>query len=287
MITERIAQEFKRLGEWLALESGPLLLLDIGIVLGLFYWVYTYIRGTRATRILFGIIIVEAAMLIARFSNLQILSWVMSKALTVLLVAIPIIFQPELRRLLGKIGDTGLSGRLLKSKGPSFSTVTEIVRACEGMVQGQLGAIIIVKRRGGLEGIIESGTVIDARVSARLIRSLFAPHSELHDGAVVIEGDRLVAAGCFYVSELSDAAVVRGGARHRAAVGFSLESDALVISISQDRGIISLVLDGKVVEGVSGAELEESLSRLAAPRPLPKVKKGERRKADRRGRAKR
>lgn len=283
----QIAHELDRLGQWLALESGPLLLLDVGIVLILLYWVYSYIRGTRATRILFGILIVEMVMLTARFAELQILSWVMSKALTVLLVAIPIIFQPELRRLLGKIGESGFSSRLLRQKGPSFSTVTEIVRACEGMLLERVGAILIIKRRGGLDAIIESGTVVDARVSARLIRSLFAPHSELHDGAVVIEGDRLVAAGCFYVSELSDSAVVRGGARHRAAIGFSLESDALVVSISQDRGIITLALDGKVVEGVSSPELEDTLARLSQPKPLPRVRKAERRKTNRRAPAKR
>lgn len=283
----QVTHELDRLGRWLALESGPLLLLDVGIVLVLLYWVYSYIKGTRATRILFGILIVEAVMLTARFAQLQILSWVMSKALTVLLVAIPIIFQPELRRLLGKIGESGFSGRFLRQKGPSFSTVTEIVRACEGMLLERVGAILIIKRRGGLDAIIESGTVVDARVSARLIRSLFAPHSELHDGAVVIEGDRLVAAGCFYVSELSDSAVVRGGARHRAAIGFSLESDALVVSISQDRGIITLALDGKVVEGVSSAELEDTLARLSQPKPLPRARKAERRKTNRRVPAKR
>lgn len=283
----QLTHELDRLGQWLALESGPLLLLDVGIVLILLYWVYSYIRGTRATRILFGILIVEAVMLTARFAQLQILSWVMGKALTVLLVAIPIIFQPELRRLLGKIGESGFSGRLLRQKGPSFSTVTEIVRACEGMLLERVGAILIIKRRGGLDAIIESGTVVDARVSARLIRSLFAPHSELHDGAVVIEGDRLVAAGCFYVSELSDSAVVRGGARHRAAIGFSLESDALVVSISQDRGIITLALDGKVVEGVSSSELEDTLARLSQPKPLPRARKAERRKTNRRAPAKR
>ena len=274
---DKIGEELSRLWEWLSLESGPLLVLDIVIVVGLFYWLYTLIRGTRATRILVGLFVVEILLLTARLAELQILSWVMSKAFTVLLFAIPVIFQPELRRALGKIGEGGFKTSLRRPRKPSYSTVTEIVRACETMAEERVGAILIIKRRSGLEVIVESGTLVGARVSAKLLRSIFAPLSDLHDGAVVIEEDRIVAAGCFYVSDLSDPQIIKWGARHRAAVGFSLESDALVISISQERGSISLAQDGQVVEGVTLEELEEALTGIGRARPLPE--RGTRRKA--------
>jgi diadenylate cyclase len=252
---DTISQIYQRLH----LESGPLLFLDIFIVVIFTYVTYRLVSGTRAVRIIVGLFLIEALVTLARYSNLQILNWLLGKVFVVFLFAIPVIFQPELRRALGKIGERGIPRSYLRLRPQSFDSVNEVILGVRQLKEGQLGALIVIKGVSGLDEFVETGTRVDSVVSAKLIESIFHQRSPLHDGAMIIEGDRILAAGCVYNAHIPESARMTGmGLRHRAAIGFSLESDATVIVLSEETGKISLVRDGQL-RPVSLKQLEKEL----------------------------
>ncbi len=246
------------------LKAHPFAILDILIVAFLFYWFYVLLKGTRGLRILVGIFILAFVMMISRIFELSTLNWVVRQSLTMLLVAIPIVFQPELRRALEKIGRPKFLNHL---KDINKITISEIIEASKVMSRNKIGSLIVIKRNTGLDEYIDTGNSIDAEVSSKLILNLFFPNSPLHDGAVIIQGNKIAAAGC--TLPLKDEEIGFGlGTRHKAALGLSAESDAIIIVISEQRGDISLVYDGKMIRRISLAKLEANLNKLLKPKNL-------------------
>lgn len=235
--------------------------LDIGIVTVLFYGILMLVRGTRADQVLRGIILLFIFFSVAAATfHLTMVDWLLSNSPLVLLVALPIIFQPELRRALEQVGRTSaLINRPLATLSTPLqpSSSDEVIDAVVRLAERQYGALIVLEGNTGLEDFVRSGTRVDGEVTSDLLVSIFFPHSPLHDGAVIVRGDRLVAAGC--VLPLSDNPAAMGhGTRHRAAVGITEQADAACIVVSEETGTVSLARAGHL----SGSISIERLSRF-------------------------
>ena len=218
--------------------------VDILIVAYLFYRLLLLIKGTRAAQMIMGLILLIIVSFIAQWANLHALNWILSSLKTVWVIAFVILFQPELRRGLTLLGQNRFLGYFFKIE--ESGTIGEIVKACSKLVEKGLGAIIVIEKDVGLKNFIETGTVVDARVTSELILTIFTPPSPLHDGAVIIEKNRIVAAGCILPLSQNPRIQKSLGTRHRAGLGLSEETDAIVIIISEETQSISLAVDGKL-----------------------------------------
>jgi len=228
--------------------------LDIAIVALLFYGVLMLVRGTRADQVLRGVILLFIFFAIAAsVFHLTMVDWLLHNSPLVLLVALPIIFQPELRRALEQVGRTSaiVSHPLATLQTPLQSSVgDEVVDAVERLSERHYGALIVVEGTTGLEDFVRSGVRVDGDLSSDLLMSIFFTHAPLHDGAVIIRGDRVLAAGC--VLPLSDnPAAASRGTRHRAAVGITEQTDAVSIAVSEETGTISVARAGHLLSGIS------------------------------------
>jgi diadenylate cyclase len=219
-------------------------ILDILIVAFLFYRLFMLIKGTRATQMFVGLFLLIIVSFIARWLNLNALNWILSSLKTVWVIAFVILFQPELRRALTMLGQNRFIGIFLKVE--ETGTVSEIVKACHQLTMKQLGAIIVIEQDVGLKNYIETGTPLDARVTSELLVTVFTPPSPLHDGAVIIDKNRVVAAGCILPLSSNPRLGRSLGTRHRAGLGLSEETDAIVIIVSEETGMISLAIGGKL-----------------------------------------
>jgi diadenylate cyclase len=244
----------------LDLSRYPLIILDILIVAALFYWIYLLIKGTRAIRILIGLMVLGLFLFISRFLGLSALNWVLKSSLAAVAIAIPIIFQPELRRALEKLGRTE-PWSFFKEDKELRGVVSEISSAVRVLAKNKIGALIVIKRKTGLEEYMETGTLLNACVSSKLILNLFFPHSPLHDGAVIIEGNKVVAAGCTLPLSENEQGLTFG-TRHKAALGLSIETDALIIVVSEEKGTVAIASNGKLISKVSRTDLESALIKL-------------------------
>lgn len=234
---------------------------DILIVAILFYWVYLFLRQTRAIRILYGFIILIAAMFIARIFNLILLNFILKYLTTAMVVAIPIVFQPELRGALEKLGRPRFWSDITISRDELTDMVEEIHDACKNFATQRIGALIVIQRTGGLKEYIENGIYIEAKVSAVILNSIFFPKSPLHDGAVIIVGNQIVCASSILpVAEVEASRNL--GTRHRAAIGITQESDAVAIVVSEESGSISIASGGALERRVTGERLKSKLQRL-------------------------
>jgi diadenylate cyclase len=243
--------------------------VDVLLVALIFYGLLRLFQGTQAVSLLRGILVVAlvVAMATALFP-LTAFSWLLRNSLPVILVAIPVVFQPELRRALERLGRTNpLLGRSAPAD-VAQRVIYEIVRAVEMLAREKTGALIVLEGETGLEEHIESGQRIDGRVSARLLTTIFFPNTALHDGAVIIRGDRLVAAGCVLpltARALSDSSL---GTRHRAAVGITEQNDALAITVSEETGIVSIARNGRIVRRLDSQRLRRILQTFYQPSRL-------------------
>jgi diadenylate cyclase len=236
--------------------------IDILLVAVIFYWILTVIQGTQAVQLLRGLLIlaVLAAIMASVFSRLIAFSWLVGKVFPALLVAIPIIFQPELRRALDRVG----RARIFNSAHPNTEIEKAIFAVGEAVIpmsQIKRGALMVFERSTGLEGYIETGVRLQALISAELLLTIFAPTTPLHDGAVIIRDKRIVAAGV--VLPLVEETVVERqqwlGTRHRAALGISQITDAIVVVVSEETGIISIAHNGQLIRGLDRKRLEQLL----------------------------
>ena len=218
--------------------------IDILIVAYLFYRLLLLVKGTRAAQMIMGLIVLIILSFIAQWVNLHALNWILSSLKTVWVVTFIILFQPELRKGLTLLGKNRFLGFFLKLE--ESSMVSEIVKAVQMLVDKGLGAIIVIERNVGLKNFIETGTQIDSRISADLIVTIFTPPSPLHDGAVIIEKNRIIAAGCILPLSQNPRIQKSLGTRHRAGLGLSEESDAIVIMVSEETRTISIAADGKL-----------------------------------------
>lgn len=240
--------------------------LEILIVSFAVYRLMLNLRGTRASAIIKGLVLLVIASGISRLVGLRTISWLLEQGTTVIMVALPVVFYPELRRTLERLGRGSILRAFTSLEREQVADVTEqITRAVRWCAANKVGALIVVEREVGLDEYVETGVRIDAAVSAELLMTLFFPKTALHDGAVIIRGDRVVAAGCFL--PLSDAATLAPdlGTRHRAAVGVSEETDAFVIVVSEETGTISVAGDGHLERGLSDDDLRRRLRAAFEP----------------------
>jgi diadenylate cyclase len=238
--------------------------LDILIVTFAIYQIILALRGTRAFQMLLGLALLYLASRISLRIGLMTVNWALSNLLAVWFLLIIILFQPELRRALASVGRRGSLLRAF-SRYQEAHMVDEVVRAVTSLAAKKIGAIIVVERDSRLSDSIDSGTVVDALVSRRLLESIFYPYSPLHDGAVIISRDRVVAAACFLPLSINPGLPGDLGTRHRAAVGVTEETDAIAIVVSEETGSISVVAGGELAPNLDAAALRQRLIELLGP----------------------
>ena len=227
--------------------------LDILLVAALIYRVLTLFRGTRAVQITIGLGVLAGAAMGARALELTSLGWLLDHFWSFWVVALIVVFQPELRRALAWIGQGRVLQRLIGDAAQGARVANEVVRATESLASRRIGALIVLERATGLRQYAELGVALDALVSADLLMSVFLPYSPLHDGAVFIQGDRVVAAGCFLPLSRNTQIGRALGTRHRAALGIAEETDAIALVASEETGRLSLAVAGRI-EAVEDAD---------------------------------
>jgi diadenylate cyclase len=233
---------------------------DILIVTVLFYRVLVLVRGTRAAQMVLGLALLAILSVVAELLDLSSLKWLFESLRTVWVIGFLILFQPELRRGLTQLGQTRLfKGFLRVSESASLG---ELQRGLESMSAKGLGGIVVIERNVGLTSYVETGTKLEAQVSAELLETIFTPPSPLHDGAVVIRGNQVVAAGCILPLSQNPLLGRAHGMRHRAAVGLTEESDAIAIAISEETSQISVAERGILHRLKNPADLRSHLASL-------------------------
>lgn len=242
-------------------------LVDVLLVALIFYGVLRMFQGTQAVSLLRGILVVLFVATLAA-SRLTAFNWLVRNSLPMILVAIPVIFQPELRRALERLGRTGnIIGRTSRETAAQ-QVIFEIVLAVETLARERTGALVVIEGATGLEEHLESGERIDAKVSARLLTTIFFPGTSLHDGAVVIRGDQIIAAGCVLPLTSRTLADSSLGTRHRAAAGITEQNDALAVVVSEETGIVSVARTGRLVRRLDSQRLHRILENFYRPRRL-------------------
>jgi diadenylate cyclase len=241
------------------LMFGFIDLLDIILVSYIFYKLYLIMRRTRAVQMFFGLILIFVVSFFSQTLNMQEMSWIFKNLSTVWLVAFIILFQPELRRVLTMMGQNRFIR--LFTKGQTSHVIEEIAKCAVELSQKGYGGLIVIVRDTGLKTIVETGIKMQAIVSSSLLVSIFNPKSPLHDGAVVIQNDIIEAAKCILPLSRSARSDHPWGTRHRAAVGMSEESDALVVVVSEENGTISVVENGEMKQKLDYDTLMNILTR--------------------------
>ncbi|ADL53348.1 diadenylate cyclase CdaA [Clostridium cellulovorans] len=245
--------------------------LDIAVVSYIFYKIYVLMRQTRAEQLLKGIILILFLIPISSFLNLTMLNWILNKTITIGVLSIVIIFQPEIRRALEHLGRSAFAERpILKNEAELTKLIAEILNAVENLSKDETGALIVIEQFTGLEDIISTGTKLDANVTTALLENIFVVNTPLHDGATIIRNDKIVAAGCFLPLSTNHSIDKKLGTRHRAALGISEMSDALVIIVSEETGVISLAINGKLTRNYTKEKLSDILFRIIKLRYLDK-----------------
>jgi diadenylate cyclase len=242
--------------------------LDIVVVAFLAYRLLVLIRGTRAVQLIAGLSVLVLVGLMAKVLRLQLTYYIFSNLAPALLIGVVILFQPELRRALDRVGRVGFLGRPLAhySLPLMAKVIDEVTRGAAALSQQKIGALIVFERTVGLENYALTGVRLNAEVSSEFIQSIFYPRSPLHDGAAIIRGNQVLAAGCLLPVSDDVAYADRIGTRHRAALGLSMESDALIVVVSEETGRISVVQDGSIRKGVEPEALRQILHNTLLPR---------------------
>jgi len=259
-LIERIAQQFGEFWNFMRTNYDPVRdTIDIALVFFAVYWLLLLIKGTRAVQILAGLMALIAARLISELFQLMTLTWILDAFFFWGWVIIIVVFQADIRRILARVG-RGFFPQL--SELQESHILEEIVRASQILAQKRVGALIVLERENGLEDLIEAGTPIDAAVSKELLTSLFLPYSPLHDGAVVIREGRISHAGSILPLTLRADLPEGVGTRHRAAVGITEETDAVVIVVSEETATISVVMAGEMTRDLDAPRLRVVLRDL-------------------------
>lgn len=243
-------------------------LVDILIVTYFLYRLYQMLKNTRAASLVKGLLVLLLAALASKSLHLHVINWLLEKSMTVVLVALPVVFQPELRRALEQIG----RGRLFRKtvvldEEEVEHMLSALVTAVMAMSRNRIGALIVLERETGLDDYIETGTQIDALISHEMFLNIFIPNTPLHDGAVIIRANRIKAAGCLLPLTEARNLSKELGTRHRAAIGLSEQTDALVLVVSEETGTISLARGG-ILQRYLTAEDIKDLLRPGISQPL-------------------
>lgn len=235
-------------------------IVDILIVSYIIYKLLILLRGTRAVQLLKGITVLVAIWLISNFFQLSTLQWLIENFFSVGVIAVIIIFQPELRRALEQLGRGGFFGRSRQVKDQlAAKVVGEVTKAVSQLAARRIGALIVIERETGLSDYIETGTVLEAKLSSELLKNIFLPNAPLHDGAVIIRNGQLMAAGCYLPLSENPFISRELGTRHRAGIGLSEISDAVTVIVSEETGKISLAIQGNLERGLSDEDLVSRL----------------------------
>ncbi|SPE42517.1 conserved membrane hypothetical protein [Candidatus Sulfopaludibacter sp. SbA3] len=235
-------------------------MIDILVVAFLVYQCLMVVRGTRAGPILVGILVMVSLYRLALWAGLEALSFLLSSIVPFIGLAVIVLFQSEIRRTLARIGRKRLMG-LIAGGFHAPESVSEIMLAVEQMAAQKIGALIVLERDIGLRTFIESGVRLEARLSRDLLISIFQPGLPLHDGAVIVQKERLAAAGCFLPLTTNRELSLQLGTRHRAAIGITEETDCFSLVVSEESGRISVATYGELVQGLSSAEVVERINR--------------------------
>lgn len=244
---------------WLVGKVTPLGILDVALVTLIIYGFLALIRGTQADQLVRGVLILLLATgLLGSLLNLTILNWLVQNSLPAVLVTLPVVFQPELRRVLEQLGRTGniLAGpRLRVAAHHGVMVAEEVAKTCQLLVDRGFGALVVIERLTGLEEFVQSATRLDALVSADLLNQIFYKGSPLHDGAALIRGDRIVAARCLLPLSDNQDLAPEVGTRHRAAVGITEATDAVCVVVSEETGAISICEKGRMTRVADAAHV--------------------------------
>ena len=247
---------FKQFDYWAA--------IDVVLVAFIIYHLLLLISGTRAGQILKGLFIIFVLFLISKASPLTMLNWTMSKFYSSFIIILVIIFQDDIRRMLSKMGNKPF---ITTADGPSYSRlIDEVSRGAQALAEKRIGALIVVERNIILSKYVELGTRLDARISKEILVSIFQHSSPIHDGAVIIQQGLLSSAGCFLPLTNKESLDPNLGTRHRAAIGLSEETDAIIIVVSEELGSISLVMDGLISRRLDSKALRTELRELLLPK---------------------
>jgi len=234
--------------------------LDITIMSFLIYRALLILKGTRALQSLVGLLGILALYLFATHFELVSVHWLLEKFLVYIVLAVVILFQRDIRRGLARAGGRLFVG--IRSDTGNASMREELIKACFALASRRVGALIAIERSADLDDYVERATIIDAEVSHELLSAIFHPTSPLHDGAVVIQKNRIAGAQAFFPLSLSKEISRFFGTRHRAAIGLTEETDAVAVIVSEERGSVSLVLDGKIIPTANANELREQFQEI-------------------------
>ena len=250
----------ERLLESIGQSVGITDVLDIAIITFLVYKLLGFIRETRAEQLAKGLLLLVVATIVSKWLHLYTLHWLLSSLISAGLIAIVVIFQPELRRALEYIGRsriTNVFGEVDNEEAKRI--VGQLVEAVSAMSASRTGALIVIEREISLNDIVETGTIIDAQINAQMIGTIFYEGTPLHDGAVIMREDKLHAAGCVLPLTQDKELSKELGTRHRAGIGITENSDALVIIVSEETGVISMAENGKLTRFLDAKTVEKNL----------------------------
>jgi len=244
--------------------------IDVLLVALVIYQFLALIKGTRASLMLIGVVTVALVFYLARMGELYTLNWLITTLLPYAVFALIVVFAPEIRQALTRLGRRVTLSRAMSSEEDAYD---DIVLASNLFAQNQTGALIVIEREIGLRTYIESGVPMDAHLSYDLLATVFRPSAPLHDGAVIVQGDRIAAAACFLPLSMNPVLSTQLGTRHRAGIGITEETDAIAVIVSEETGAISLAVGGKIERDISVEQLRERLGallrRYVPPSTLP------------------
>ena len=239
---------------------GILDIIDIVVVAYFLYRLYLMLKNTRAATLVKGLLVLVGFMIICRTLNLHVISWLLEKSMTVIMVALPVVFQPELRRALEQIGRGKLFRKGIELDEQELDAMLDdVASATKAMSASKVGALMVFERATGLVERIETGVPIDGVVSSGLIQNIFVKDTPLHDGAVIIRGNRIVAASCLLPLTENRNLSQELGTRHRAAIGMSEQSDAMVLVVSEETGAISIARNGELMRYLTVDDVKDIL----------------------------
>jgi uncharacterized protein (TIGR00159 family) len=244
-------------GWFTTVEPSWLDLLDILIVAFLIYQLLQFIRGTHAVQMALGALVLVLLYWLSQMAHLETVNWLLRTFMPYLVFGIIVVFQSEIRKVLAQLGKTPLPGVFGSPR--TEEVIDEVVLAGTTLAAQRTGAIVVIERDMGLRSYIETGIALDAYVTYDLLISIFNPGTPLHDGAVIIQGNRVAAAACFLPLTVNPQLSRELGSRHRAAIGVTEDTDALAVVVSEETGVISLVVGGRIRRELDGASLKSAL----------------------------
>jgi diadenylate cyclase len=234
--------------------------IEISILAALLYFVFRLFKGTRGSAILTGLIILFGILnAVTSISHLDVLNWILTKLMLYITLAVVVIFQPEIRRVLARLGRQPWRNNGMAAQ---KNLVEPILQSVKLLSKRKIGALIAIEREIGMRAIQDTGTKMNSLVSAELLSTIFFPHTPLHDGGVIISGDRICAAGCLFPLSQKEELSKMLGTRHRAAIGITEETDAVVIVVSEETGAISIAYNGRLRRGLEEERLRRVLSSM-------------------------